>query len=91
MPASGPIDKVSGKLSLLKMGMTVDDVRYIMGDRFIYNGMCGNFGKYVLVFSNRTLIKACKIGDLYTQFGDTAIVNDCHDCDDMEVKNLIKY
>ena len=85
------IDKVSGKLSLLKMGMTVDDVRYIMGDRFIYNGMCGNFGKYVLVFSNRTLIKACKIGDLYTQFGDTAIVNDCHDCDDMEVKNLIKY
>ena len=85
------IDKVSGKLSLLKMGMTVDDVRYIMGDRFIYNGICGNFGKYVLVFSNRTLIKACKIGDIYTQFGDTAIVNDCHDCDDMEVKNLIKY
>ena len=85
------IDKVSGKLSLLKMGMTVDDVRQIMGDRFIYNGMCGNFGKYILVFSNRTLIKACKIGDLYTQFGDAAIVNDCHDCDDMEVKNLIKY
>ena len=85
------IDKVSGKLSLLKMGMTVDDVRLIMGDRFIYNGMCGNFGKYILVFSNSTLIKACKIGDIYTQFGDVAIVNDCHDCDDMEVQNLIKY
>ncbi len=85
------IDKVSGKLSLLKMGMTVDDVRQIMGDRFIYNGMCGNFGKYILVFSNRTLIKACKVGDVYTQFGDNAVVNDCHDCDDMEVKNLIKY
>ena len=85
------IDRVSGKLSLLKMGMTVDDVRLIMGDRFIYNGMCGNFGKYILVFSNSTLIKACKVGALYTQFGDAAIVNDCHDCDDMEVPNLIKY
>ena len=37
------IDKVSGKLSLLKMGMTVDDVRYIMGDRFIYDDFELNF------------------------------------------------
>ena len=44
------IDKVSEKLSILKMGMTVDDVSYIMGDRFSYDGRCGNFGKYVLGF-----------------------------------------
>jgi len=85
------IDKVSEKLSVLKMGMTVDDVIYLMGDRFSYDGRCGNFGKYVLVFSNNTLIKACKVGEIYTQFGEYAIVNDCEDCDDMEVKNLLKY
>jgi len=85
------IDKVSEKLSILKMGMTVDDVSYIMGDRFSYDGRCGNFGKYVLVFTNNTLVKACKVGEIYTQFGEYAIVNDCEDCDDMEVKNLLKY
>ena len=85
------IDKLSSKLSILKMGMTVADVRKIMGDRFSYDGRCGNFGKYVLVFTNNTLIKACKVGEIYTQFGDYAIVNDCEDCDDIEVKNLLKY
>ena len=85
------IDKVSGKLSILKMGMTADDVMQIMGPRFNYDGRCGNFGKYALVFTNNTLIKACKIGEIYTQFGEYAIVNDCEDCDDMEVKNLLKY
>ena len=85
------IDKLSSKLSILKMGMTVTDVRKIMGDRFSYDGRCGNFGKYVLVFTNNTLIKACKVGEIYTQFGDYAIVNDCEDCDDIEVKNLLKY
>ena len=38
------------------------------GPRFNYDGRCGNFGKYVLVFTNNTLIKACKIGEIYTQF-----------------------
>jgi len=85
------IDKLSSKLSILKMGMTVADVRKIMGDRFSYDGRCGNFGKYVLVFTNNTLIKACKVGEIYTQFGDYAVVNDCEDCDDIEVKNLLKY
>ena len=85
------IDKVSGKLSILKMGMTAEDVTQIMGPRFNYDGRCGNFGKYVLVFTNNTLIKACKIGEIYTQFGEYAVVNDCEDCDDMEVKNLLKY
>ena len=85
------IDKVSGKLSILKMGMTAEDVIQIMGPRFNYDGRCGNFGKYVLVFTNNTLIKACKIGEIYTQFGEYAVVNDCEDCDDMEVKNLLKY
>ena len=85
------IDKVSGKLSILKMGMTDEDVTQIMGPRFNYDGRCGNFGKYVLVFTNNTLIKACKIGEIYTQFGEYAVVNDCEDCDDMEVKNLLKY
>ena len=85
------IDKVSGKLTILKMGMTADDVIQIMGPRFNYDGRCGNFGKYVLVFTNNTLIKACKIGEIYTQFGEYAIVDDCEDCDDMEVKNLLKY
>ena len=60
------IDKVSGKLSILKMGMTDEDVTQIMGPRFNYDGRCGNFGKYVLVFTNNTLIKACKIGEIYT-------------------------
>ena len=32
-----------------------------------------------------------KIGEIYTQFGEYAVVNDCEDCDDMEVKNLLKY
>lgn len=85
------IDKVSGKLSILKMGMTAEDVMQIMGPRFNYDGRCGNFGKYALVFTNNTLIKACKIGEIYTQFGEYAVVNDCEDCDDMEVKNLLKY
>ena len=85
------IDKVSGKLSILKMGMTAEDVTQIMGPRFNYDGRCGNFGKYVLEFTNNTLIKACKIGEIYTQFGEYAVVNDCEDCDDMEVKNLLKY
>ena len=85
------IDKLSSKLSILKMGMTVTDVRKIMGDRFSYDGRCGNFGKYVLVFTNSTLVKACKVGEIYTQFGDYAVVNDCEDCDDIEVKNLLKY
>ena len=85
------IDKVSGKLSILKMGMTAEDVTQIMGPRFNYDGRCGNFGKYALVFTNNTLIKACKIGEIYTQFGEYAVVNDCEDCDDMEVKNLLKY
>ena len=40
---------------------------------------------------HNTLIKACKIGEIYTQFGEYAVVNDCEDCDDMEVKNLLKY
>ena len=79
------------KLSILKMGMTDEDVTQIMGPRFNYDGRCGNFGKYVLVFTNNTLIKACKIGEIYTQFGEYAVVNDCEDCDDMEVKNLLKY
>ena len=41
--------------------------------------------------TNNTLIKACKVGEIYAQFGEYAIVNDCEDCDDMEVKNLLKY
>ena len=53
------IDKVSGKLTILKMGMTADDVIQIMGPRFNYDGRCGNFGKYVLVFTTNTLMKAC--------------------------------
>ena len=68
------------------------DGRRIFGyGGFNYDGRCGNFGKYALVFTNNTLIKACKIGEIYTQFGEYAIVNDCEDCDDMEVKNLLKY
>ena len=35
--------------------------------------------------------KKGKIGEIYTQFGEYAVVNDCEDCDDMEVKNLLKY
>ena len=71
------------------MGMTAEDVTQIMGPRFNYDGRCGNFGKYALVFTNNTLIKACKIGEIYTQFGEYAVVNDCEDCDDMEVKTFL--
>ena len=57
------INKASNKISSLKIGMTSEEVRNIIGDRFHIKRDYGFFGKYILVFESQVLVKGCMLGE----------------------------
>lgn len=86
------IDQASSKISLLKIGMTVDEVVKIIGDRFHYDtyGDCGSVGKYILVFESSVLIRGCMIGDRVSN-PYISPIRDCSGCKVGDTPNRIKY
>ncbi|MBT7825734.1 MAG: hypothetical protein HN600_04000 [Bacteroidetes bacterium] len=84
------IDSASNKISSLKVGMTLNEVRQIIGKRFRYDsyGECGYFGKYILCFKGDILVKGCMIGDR-SKVG--SYIDNCSSCSYYDSLNRIKY
>ncbi len=80
------IDKASNKISLLKVGMTRNEVKQVIGERFRLEPYtdCGFFGKYILYFEGGVLVKGCMIGDK-DKYG--YIINKCSDCSSHSARN----
>ena len=89
------IDRASNKISLLKIGMTKDEVLEILGKRARQSESpydCLYVGKYILVFKGATLMKGCIMGDSTNpdvSYGN--IADDCSSCQAFRTPNRIRF